>query len=89
MASDTADVMVVIVLTTSVTRQIEQSSSHHNQRKKLRRQKLEGPGRNKHGLTRKINNKDTVREKPPQETKTHDKCRRHTKPTLPTRAHSC
>ena len=39
----------------TVSAQGEQSSSHQNQRRKLRRHKLKGRERNKHGCTRKIN----------------------------------
>ena len=48
----TVDVMAVIVVATSVTRQYR---THQNQKKKLRRQKLKGAERGKHGCTRKIN----------------------------------
>ena len=86
------DVIAVIVLTTSVTRQspLTASNARHIKikRRKLRRHKLKGPERNKHGLMRKINQK-TECEKPPQEQQTHDRYGRHTKPTLPTGAHSC
>ena len=67
----------------------EQSSSHQNQRKKLRRHKLKGFERNKHGCTRKMNMRTPCVKNPPQEQQTHDRFRRYTNPTLPTGAHSC
>ena len=72
----------------TVSAQGEQSSSHQNQRKKLRRHKLKGNERHKYGLMRKIIKRTPCVKKSPQEQQTHVRCRRHTKPTLPTGAHS-
>ena len=51
--------------------------------------KLKGRERNKHGCTRKINTRTPCVKEPLQEQPTHDRCRRHTKPTPPTGAYSC
>ena len=77
-----------IVLTTSVTRQSPHTASNARhikiKRRKLRRHELKGPERNKHGLMRKVNKKT-----PCVKNLTQDRYRIHTKPTLPTGAHSC
>ena len=89
----TVDVMAVIVLTTSVTRQSPHTASKARHVKNKERNCADISSRamrltNKH-VDAKNQHEDTMCGKPQEEQETHDRCRRHTKPTPPTGAHGC